>query len=118
MAGIARNIELYNSAYGLAWKHISELQKREKPNIASRLHDSIRREIKRGQPNLFSLPRTCLGMSSLIQKPGTNRVVSGGTLFNLDQGQPEASVRRAHHSPDRSESRSKSHFCGSSFFRV
>jgi hypothetical protein len=48
MAGIARNIELYNSAYGLAWKHISELQKREKPNIASRLHESIQREIKKG----------------------------------------------------------------------
>ena len=48
MAGIARNIGLYNSAYGLAWKHISELQKREKPNIASRLHESIRREIKKG----------------------------------------------------------------------
>ena len=48
MAGIARNIELYNSAYGLAWRHISELQKREKPNIASRLHDSIQREIKKG----------------------------------------------------------------------
>ena len=48
MAGIARNIELYNSAYGLAWKHISELQKREKPNIASRLRDSIQREIKKG----------------------------------------------------------------------
>ncbi|HEX4989963.1 MAG TPA: hypothetical protein VFW91_14390 [Candidatus Binatia bacterium] len=48
MAGIARNIELYNSAYSLAWKHVSELQKREKPNIASRLHDSIQREIKKG----------------------------------------------------------------------
>jgi hypothetical protein len=48
MAGVARNIELYNSAYSLVWKHISELQKREKPNIASRLHDSIRREINKG----------------------------------------------------------------------
>ena len=48
MAGIARKIELYNSAYSLAWKHISELQKREKPNIASRLRDSIQREIKKG----------------------------------------------------------------------
>jgi hypothetical protein len=28
MAGIAQNIERYNSAYRLAWKHISELQKR------------------------------------------------------------------------------------------
>jgi hypothetical protein len=45
---IARDIELYNSAYSLAWKHVSELRKREKPNIASRLHDSIRRQIKEG----------------------------------------------------------------------
>jgi hypothetical protein len=45
---VAREIELYNSAYRLAWKHISELQKREKPNIASRLHDSIRSQIKQG----------------------------------------------------------------------
>lgn len=48
MAGIARNIELYNSAHRLAWKHVSEVQKREKPNIAWRLHDFIRREIKKG----------------------------------------------------------------------
>jgi hypothetical protein len=45
---IAREIELYNSAYSLAWKHVSELRKREKPNIASRLHDSIRSQIKMG----------------------------------------------------------------------
>jgi hypothetical protein len=45
---VAREIELYNSAYRLAWKHISELQKREKPNLASRLHDSIRSQIKQG----------------------------------------------------------------------
>jgi hypothetical protein len=48
VGGIARNIELYNSAYSLAWKHISEVQNREKPNIASRLHDSIRLQIKKG----------------------------------------------------------------------
>jgi hypothetical protein len=46
--GLAQNIEVYNSAYRLAWKHVSELQKREKPNIASRLHDSIRLQIKKG----------------------------------------------------------------------
>ena len=45
---MARNIELYNLDYSLDWKHISELQKREKPNIASRLHDSIQREINKG----------------------------------------------------------------------
>jgi len=49
MAGIARNIELYNSAYRLAWKHISERQKRERPDIARRLHDSIRRLLKDGE---------------------------------------------------------------------
>ena len=49
MAGIARNIELYNSAYSLAWKHISEQQKRERPNIARGLHDSIRRLLKDGE---------------------------------------------------------------------
>jgi hypothetical protein len=48
VAGIARNIELYNSAYSLAWKHISEVHKREKPNIATRLHDSVRSQIKNG----------------------------------------------------------------------
>ena len=33
----------------LAWKHISERQKRERPNIARRLHDSIRRLLKDGE---------------------------------------------------------------------
>jgi hypothetical protein len=47
MAGIAQNIEPYNSAR-LAWKHISELQKRVNANIALRLHDSIRRQLKEG----------------------------------------------------------------------
>jgi hypothetical protein len=48
MAGIARNIELYISAYSLAWKHISEVQKREQPNIPRRLDESIRRLLKDG----------------------------------------------------------------------
>jgi hypothetical protein len=48
MARIAQNIELYNSAFRLAWEHISESQKREQSNIAWRLHDSIRRQLKDG----------------------------------------------------------------------
>jgi len=48
MAGIARNVELYNLAYELAWKNISEYQKRKQPEIARRLHDSIRRQLKDG----------------------------------------------------------------------
>jgi glucose-6-phosphate-specific signal transduction histidine kinase len=48
MAGIARKIESFNLAYQLAWKHISEEQKRKQPNIARRLHDSIGRQVKEG----------------------------------------------------------------------
>ena len=48
MAGIARKIELYNLVYRLAWVHISEHQRREQPDIARRLHDSIRRQVKEG----------------------------------------------------------------------
>ena len=46
-AMIARNIKLFNSAYSLAWRHISELQKAS-ADIAGRLHDSIRRQLKEG----------------------------------------------------------------------
>jgi hypothetical protein len=60
MAGIAGNIALYNSAYSLAWKHVSELQKREKPNIASRLHDSIQREIKKGATEVLFIASEAL----------------------------------------------------------
>ena len=44
----AKNIELYTSAYTLAWKQISLLQRREQPDIALRLHASIRRQLKKG----------------------------------------------------------------------
>jgi len=46
MAGIARDIELYNLAHRLAWKHVSEIQRRAHPNIALLLHDSIRHQLK------------------------------------------------------------------------
>jgi hypothetical protein len=55
MAGIAQNIERYNSGYRLAWKHISELQKRVNPNIALRLHASIWRQLKEGARDPFSM---------------------------------------------------------------
>ena len=48
MAGIARKIESYNLAYQLAWNHISEDQKRNQPNLARVLDDSIRRQLKEG----------------------------------------------------------------------
>jgi hypothetical protein len=46
--GIARNVELYNLAFKLAWKYISEHQKLRRPNIARQLHNSIRRELAKG----------------------------------------------------------------------
>ena len=43
-----RKIELYSSAYKLAWNHISDVQKRVDPNTSLRLHASIRRQLKEG----------------------------------------------------------------------
>jgi hypothetical protein len=48
MTGIARNIELYSLAYRLAWPYVSEFQKSVDPNLAVRLHDSIRCQLKQG----------------------------------------------------------------------
>jgi hypothetical protein len=48
MSGVAHSVELYNSAYRLAWRHISEQQKREQPDVAQRLHESIARQLKEG----------------------------------------------------------------------
>ena len=47
-AGIAQKVESYNLAFQLAWNRISEDQKRKQPNIAQRLDDSIRRQLKEG----------------------------------------------------------------------
>jgi hypothetical protein len=68
MAGIARNIELYNSAYDLAWKHISELQKREQPEIARRLHDSIRRQLSDGVTEPLFIALEALGVSMTVSQ--------------------------------------------------
>ena len=48
MAGIAQKIESYNLAYQLAWRYISEDQKRKQPDIARELHDAIRRLLMEG----------------------------------------------------------------------
>ncbi len=48
MAEVAQKIESYNLAYQLAWKHVSEDEKRKQPNIARLLHDSIRRQLTEG----------------------------------------------------------------------
>jgi hypothetical protein len=46
-----RNIELYGSAYRIAWNQISPVRKREQPDISLRLHACIRRQLKDGATN-------------------------------------------------------------------
>src|SRR5215470_11459315 len=48
MTNIARDIELYQLAYKLAWPYVSDFQKNADPTIALRLHDSIRHQIRQG----------------------------------------------------------------------
>ena len=44
----AQTVELYSSAYRIAWKQISPVRKREQPDIPLRLHACIRRQLKDG----------------------------------------------------------------------
>lgn len=74
MAGIARNIELYNSAYALAWRKISELQKREQPEIARRLHDSIRRQLACGASEPLFIASEALKALDETSEPGNAAV--------------------------------------------
>jgi hypothetical protein len=71
MAGIARNIELYNLAYSLAWKHISARQKREQPEMARRLHDSIRRQLNDGATEPLFIASEALKEVDPGSEPGT-----------------------------------------------
>ena len=88
MAGIARNIELYNSAYGLAWKLISDLQKREQPDVARRLHDAIERQLENGASEPLFIASDALRVLDERKEP--RNVVTPGeansrrwfTLFN------------------------------------
>jgi hypothetical protein len=60
MAGIARKIELFNLAYQLAWRHISEDQKRKQPDMAEHLHHAIRRQLNEGATEpVFIASETC-----------------------------------------------------------
>src|SRR5262249_49786278 len=43
-----RRVELYSSAYKLAWEQISSTERRERPNIPLLIHASIRRQLKAG----------------------------------------------------------------------
>jgi hypothetical protein len=51
MAGIARSIELFNSAYKLAWEYVSQHLEMVPPNTRPTLSNSIRDQIKAGATN-------------------------------------------------------------------
>jgi len=86
MAGIAQNIERYNLAYRLGWKHISERQKREYPNVATFLHEAIRRQLKEGAAEPLFIAAEALkniekltGQIHTDEVPPTQRVSIGTT---------------------------------------
>ena len=57
---IARNIDLYSSAYRLALQHVSLVQKYEQPTLVLRLHASIRRQIDEGKSDSLSIAAEAL----------------------------------------------------------
>ena len=67
----ARHIELYSSAYRIAWKEISPLQKREQPNIALRLHASIRSQLQKGATDPLFIATDALKALNEKTHPGT-----------------------------------------------
>jgi hypothetical protein len=84
----ARNIELYSSAYQIAWKHISAPQKHEQPNISLRIHASIRRQLKEGakDPNVIvaealSDLQTYTGVT--YKRPGNGKIHSPTKLRTI-----------------------------------
>ena len=56
----AQRIELYSAAYKLALAQLPPLQMRELPGISLRLHASIRRQLKAGALDAYSIAFTAL----------------------------------------------------------
>jgi hypothetical protein len=67
----ARNIELYSSAYRIAWNQISPVRKVEQPDISLRLHASIRRQLKKGKTDPLSIAAEALKAVDEGTEPGT-----------------------------------------------
>jgi len=58
--GITRRVELYSSAYQLAWQQIPPDKKRAQPDISLRIHASIRRELKNGADHPYGIASAAL----------------------------------------------------------
>jgi hypothetical protein len=65
----ARHIELYSSAYRIAWKQISALRKQ--PDIALRLHASIRSQLQKGATDPLFIATDALKALNEKTHPGT-----------------------------------------------
>ena len=63
--------ELYSSAYRMAWIQISPLQRREQPDIALRLHASIRSQLKKGATDPFVIASEAFKAVNEKTHPGT-----------------------------------------------
>ena len=92
MAGIARKIELYNLAYRLAWEHISEHQRREHPDIAQRLHDSIRRQVSEGATEaVFIASEALRDIDKGVPRTGVRIRAAAGCRLTSDRHLPQHS---------------------------
>jgi hypothetical protein len=56
----AQRIELYSTAYKLAWEQIPPDQKGARPDISLRIHASIRRQLKAGAIDPHTIAFTAL----------------------------------------------------------
>jgi hypothetical protein len=63
-----QNIELFSSAYRIAWKQISPVHKREQPDISLRFHASIRRQPKEGATDPLLSPARRLRPSVRVSR--------------------------------------------------
>ena len=66
-------VQLYGLAYRNAWGRISPHQKRDQPDLFSRLHASIRRELKEGETDPFLIASEALKTLDEEAKPGTRK---------------------------------------------
>jgi hypothetical protein len=68
---IGQNIQLYGLAYRIAWEQISPVRKREQPDIALRLHASIRRQLQKGATDPLFIATEAFKALNKETEPGT-----------------------------------------------
>lgn len=69
---IARRAELYSCAYKLALEQLSPDQKRARPDVSLRIHDSIRRQLKAGRTDPRAIAFEALKDAVSSRRTSTN----------------------------------------------